>query len=312
MAQTLSNRYSAASFPGLSPELIGALVVSIALHAYLITLRVGFPDMSRSLSAPQMLEVVLVNSKSGKRPEKAQVQAQANLEGGGNVDDDRRAKTPMPVSKQHDEGDDLQRAQRRVQELQAQQQQLQQEQSKAGEKQRELLTTSRGKKAIAVSPGSSDTPEETQAPQLSGTELRDAALLSIPLEAEINRRIEEYNKKPRRKFLGVNAEEARYALYMDQWRQKVEKIGTLNYPDSARGRIYGSLRVTVIVKADGTVNSVEVDRSSGHAVLDKAVKKIVDLAAPFAAFPPDIRREYDELVIVRTWTFAPGDKVFSD
>ncbi|HKO87028.1 MAG TPA: TonB family protein [Burkholderiales bacterium] len=300
-AYTLPNRYSdtaASPGTGLSRGLSIALLVSVIAHGFLLTLHFAFPDTSKASAAPQALEVVLVNSKSRKKPVKSDVIAQANLEGGGNVDDDRRAKTPLPVSKQTDQGDDVQRMQKRVQELEAQQRQLQ--------------TAARASKRVHTQPNKPNETTEAEAPHLSGTDLRDAALLNIPLEAEVNRRIEEYNKKPRRKHIGTNAEEARYAMYVEQWRQKIERVGTQNYPDSARGRIYGSLRLTVIIKGDGTVSSMQIDRSSGHKVLDAAAQKIVALASPFAAFPADIRREYDELVIVRTWTFAPGDKLFSD
>lgn len=298
---TLPNRYdysAAAPAPGLSRGLMIALLASMLAHGFFMTLRFTFPDLGKRSSAPQTLEVVLVNSKSAKKPVKSDVIAQANLEGGGNVDDDRRAKTPLPVSKHLDPGDDVQRMQRRVQELEAQQRQLQ--------------TATRSQKRVQTQPNKPKEESQSEAPHVSGTDLRDAALLNIPLEAEVNRRIEEYNKKPRRKHIGTNAEEARYAMYVEQWRQKIERVGTQNYPESARGRIYGSLRMTVIIKADGTVSDMQIDRSSGHKVLDGAAQKIVALAAPFADFPPDIRREYDELVIVRTWTFAPGDKVFSD
>ena len=274
-----------------------ALLVSVVVHIILVSLQFSFPDLGKIRSAPQSLEVVLVNAKSKSKPVKSDVIAQANLEGGGNVDEDRRAKTPLPVSRHTEQGDDVQRAQRRVQELEA--------------KQRELMTTAKSRQSVST-PAAKNAQEANEAPNVSGADLRDAALMSLQLEAEVNRRIEEYNKRPRRKFLGTRAEEARYAMYVEQWRQKIERVGTSNYPDSARGRIYGSLRMTVVIKADGTVASMQIDRPSGHNVLDRAAEKIVQLAAPFSAFPDDIRREYDELVIVRTWTFAPGDKVFSD
>jgi protein TonB len=101
-------------------------------------------------------------------------------------------------------------------------------------------------------------------------------------------------------------------MYVEDWRQKVERIGNLNYPEGARGRIYGSLRVTVSIKSDGSLDDIQVDRPSEHKVLNEAALKIVRLAAPYAAFPPEIRKDTDILVITRTWTFAPGDRLYND
>ncbi|MGH8745623.1 MAG: TonB family protein, partial [Burkholderiales bacterium] len=92
------------------------------------------------------------------------------------------------------------------------------------------------------------------------------------------------------KFLGARATEYRFAQYEDDWRQKIERIGTLNYPAEARGKLYGSLRLTVTIRPDGSVQSVDLDHSSGLKVLDAAAFKIVRMASPFAPFPPDIRK----------------------
>ena len=93
---------------------------------------------------------------------------------------------------------------------------------------------------------------------------------------------------------------------------KIERIGNLNYPDAARGRVYGTLRLSVSINADGSLNRLDVERSSGHAVLDQAAEKIVKMGEPYAKFPDNIRRDTDILVITRTWHFAQGDRVFSD
>jgi protein TonB len=101
-------------------------------------------------------------------------------------------------------------------------------------------------------------------------------------------------------------------MYAEDWRQKVERIGNLNYPESARGKIYGTLRLSVSINGDGSLAGIELDSSSGHKLLDSAAERIVKMGAPYAKLPPDIRRDTDILVITRTWHFAPGDKVFSD
>jgi len=93
---------------------------------------------------------------------------------------------------------------------------------------------------------------------------------------------------------------------------KVQRIGSVNYPAEARGKLYGNLRLTVTIRPDGTVESIELDRSSGLKVLDAAAFRIVKMATPFAVFPADIRRDTDLLVITRTWFFGQGDKIWTE
>ncbi len=280
--------------PG-SRALAIALTVSVLLHGAVLSLRFAYPD-PRQPPATQ-LDVVLVNSKTRSAPVKADVQAQANLDGGGNTEERRRAKTPLPVLQHNQRGRDLAQAARKVQELEA--------------RQRQLLSQLKAAEKI---PPQDRHPEETHdpVPQPSGVELASSALMIARMEAQVARNLEEYNQRPRRQFVGARASEARFALYVEHWRQKVEAIGNLNYPEGARGRIYGSLRLTVSINSDGSVAGVDLERSSGYKVLDAAAERIVTLAAPYAKFPADIRRDTDVLVITRTWHFAPGDRVFSD
>src|SRR5688572_33273018 len=112
------------------------------------------------------------------------------------------------------------------------------------------------------------------------------------LEAKIAREWQAYQERPRRKFIGARAQETRVARYLEDWRQKIERIGDLNYPQGARDqRLYGSLTVTVAIRADGTVEQVDINRPSGHRILDEAARRIVGLAAPFSAFPPDLAKD---------------------
>jgi protein TonB len=140
----------------------------------------------------------------------------------------------------------------------------------------------------------------------------NSALALARMEAQIARRIEEYNKRPRKQFVGARAAESRFAQYVEDWRLKIERVGNLNYPDGARGRIYGSLRLTVSLKPDGSIEDVQIDRPSEFRILNDAALKIVRLAAPFGPFPPEIRKDTDLLVITRTWTFAPGDRLYDN
>jgi protein TonB len=139
--------------------------------------------------------------------------------------------------------------------------------------------------------------------------LVEAARAMARLEGEINKTVDEYSKRPRKRFIGARAEEYRFAQYIEDWRQKVERVGTLNYPDAARGKLYGSLVLTVSINADGSVGRIDINRSSGHKLLDDAARRIVQMAGPYAAFPPDIRKDTDILEVTRTWYFTQGDSL---
>jgi protein TonB len=284
-------------FARLDPDsrtLATALSISVVFHAIVLSIHFKLPERLSAIT-PSQLEVILVNSKTRARPTEAEVLAQANLDGGGDTDLDRRAKSPLPVLQSPERGADLNQSQRKVQEMEAQQ--------------RQLMSQLQSAKEVASAEPESQAEAKSQ---LSGAELADSALIIARMEAQIARQIDEYNKRPRKTFLGARATEFRYALYVEDWRQKIERIGNLNYPESARGKIYGSLRLTVSINADGTLAAMDLERSSGYKILDAAAEQIVRLAAPYAKFPPDIRRDTDILVITRTWRFARGDRVFSD
>jgi periplasmic protein TonB len=270
-----------------------SLALSIVIHAVVLSIHFTFPD-GRRPAAPNTLDVVFVNSKTQSRPLKADALAQANLDGGGNTDLDRRAKSPLPYLKNAESGRDVKQAKNRVQELEA--------------RQRELLSQLNAKTAVPVEAAK----PQTEQPKATGLDLAQSALAIARLEAQLSRSIDEYNKRPRKQFIGARAAEYRFAQYVEDWRQKIERIGNLNYPEGARGRIYGSLRLSVSINADGSLAALDMERSSGHDLLDRAAQRIVQMAAPFARFPDNIRRDTDVLVITRTWHFAPGDKVFSE
>ncbi|HYR36408.1 MAG TPA: TonB family protein [Burkholderiales bacterium] len=272
-----------------------ALGTSIVLHALILAVHFNFPTALRWQASEPRMEVVLVNAKTRERPAKADVLAQANLDRGGNVDEQRRARSPLPVTQPKQPGRDLAEAELRVRELEARQQ--------------ELLAIAR-EAETKQSPRS--TAAEQAAPQPSGRDLADLALAALRLQAQIDKQIDEYQKRPRKKFIGANAAEYRFAQYEEDWRAKVERLGTVNYPAEARGRLYGNLRLTVTLRPDGSVEAIELDRSSGLKVLDAAAFKIVRMASPYAAFPASIRRDTDLLVITRTWFFGQGDKIWTE
>lgn len=269
-----------------------ALGVSLLLHGALLSLHFKFPDASRAFQE-KALDIILVNARSARKPTEAQALAQANLDGGGTTDQNRRAKTPLPPSSRQQAGNDLEQAQKRVQALEA--------------RQRKLLEQANSKRAMPS--GDEQHPQPTPEPMPSGRDLMNSALEMARLQGEIARQTDEYNKRPRVKNLGTRAEEYRFAQYMEDWRLKVERVGTLNYPEAARGKLSGSLKLTVRIRSDGSVERVEIDRPSGHRVLDDAARRIVRMAEPFAAFSADIRSDFDVLEITRTWTFTSSNQL---
>jgi len=280
----------------IKQPLAAALVFSLALHAFAL-FGIGFvlPDPRKAADLPQPLQVVLVNSKSRARPAKADALAQHNLDGGGNTPEERRAKNPLPALKDGKQFTPEQAARR--------QQQLEQESKR-------LLTQIKSTHSVVQE---NNRQQQQESERMSGEDLVQRSLEIARLEAEIHKNLDTYQKMPRRKFIGARTQEFRFAQYVEDWRIKVERIGNLNYPEQARQqKIFGSLQLTVAIRADGSVENVEVSHSSGQRILDAAAQRIVKLAAPFAPLPPDIRRDTDILSITRTWTFTQSDKLESE
>lgn len=269
------------------------LLFSLALH-FLVLFYVSFkaPEMKKPSTATS-LEVVLVNTKSASRPLKADALAQANLEGGGNTEAERRAKSPLPVLDRQKESEAAQKKQQ-VNQLEQQA--------------RTLMTQIKSQQRVEQAPAIQ---KPAEAPTEAASDLAMRALDAARLEAQIARDWDAYQKRPKRNhYPSARTREYRFARYIEDWRIKVEKVGNLNYPEAAkRDKIYGSLRLTVSIKWDGSVEKIEIDASSGHKVLDEAAIRIVRLAAPYASFPEDIRKDTDILDITRTWTFTRADQL---
>ena len=272
-----------------------ALIASVVFPAILLSIHFELPDKLERVTK-ETLEVVLVNAKSMRKPDKAQARAQANLDGGGNTDENRRAKTPLPASQQVQPGDNLMEAQRRVQEMEAQQQ--------------KLLAQAKSRKAVQAEARQSEAQPEQASTR--GLDLAQSALAIARMEAQIERQIDEYNKRPRKKFIGARTEEYAAAQYLEDWRLKVERIGNLNYPEAAKGKLYGNLLLYVEIKADGSLERVEVQRSSGHKVLDEAALRIVRMSAPYGSFSAELKRQTDIVAFARTWVFTRSDQLRSE
>ena len=144
---------------------------------------------------------------------------------------------------------------------------------------------------------------------VSNVDLSDSVKAIARLEAQIEKQTSDYTARPRRGYIGPNTRGASYAMYYNQWKDKVERIGTVNYPEEARGHIYGDLDLSVTLNPDGSIYNEEVNvtRSSGSPVLDRAAKRIVRFGAPYGRFSEDLKREYDIFEIKSTFRFTKGD-----
>ncbi|MFZ2971678.1 energy transducer TonB [Ferribacterium limneticum] len=269
-----------------------AVGISVLFHGLLLFLNFQFPEASQAFREKAM-DIILVNAKSARKPTDAQALAQANLDGGGNTDENRRAKTPLPPSPQKNDGDAIQQMQRRVQELETAQQRL--------------LAQAKSLRNIAAANTATEQPSPV-VPVVSGLDLAESARAMARLEGEISKSADEYSKRPRKKFVGARTEEYGLAAYLDGWKQKIERIGTLNYPPEARGKLYGAVVIFVELRAeDGSLYSAEISRSSGHKILDQAALRILRMSAPFGAIPQQALGGATVLSFARTWYFMQGD-----
>ncbi|SNX61196.1 protein TonB [Nitrosomonas ureae] len=282
-------------------RILVAMVVSFLLHIIIlfgVTFQFPQPQTDKIASS---LEVVLVNNKTLSQPKESKLLAQDNLDGGGNTDDDRKAKTPLPV---------LPKSKPILNEKVAQQKvkQLEQEAKKL------MAAVSDIPQIQALETQDNENEDENKPTDVDANELLLRSLDIARLRAQVDQDHDSYQKRPKRKFVGARTREYRFARYVEDWRLKVERIGNLNYPEAARKeKLYGNLQLTVGIRADGSLESIEVNRSSGKKILDDAAINIVKLAGQngFAPFPPDISQDTDILHITRTWVFASSDTLLS-
>ena len=301
-----------------------ALIGSSVFHVLFI-LYVKFEAPARQFIKDQTsaFEVILVNSKSKHKVKKADALAQANLEGGGNTQENRRLKSARPTKKNSTNH------RNHAQPVHALEQPIEKAEAEAARKAQRVAELEKQVQALMTQLNASHTVEaqptnkqpilkpakgtqETPSKTLHGSDLAAASLETARLEAQISKEQEAYQKRPKRKSLGARAQEYRFAAYVESWRQKVERIGNLNYPEAAKDqKIYGQLQMTVYIQSDGNLEKIEIKRSSGSPILDQAAKRIVEMGAPYPAFPDDIRKDVDIIDITRTWTFTKEDNLTS-
>jgi len=261
-----------------------------ALHAIII-LGVGFDaDLPNLDDLPLTLEITLVHSTSDNPPDEADYLAQANQQGGGNMEEKMRPSSPFPNPRPiEQEGDAPQTSALQIPDT--------------------SVSSETTPIMLATAPSDHQWQQQDEhAMELPHT-TNDLQLMPnrqeiARLSAEIRQEQQTYAKLPREKYISANTREFTAATYIDSWRQKVERVGNLNYPDEAKTRgLSGNLILDVAIRHDGAIHSVKVVKSSGHRVLDEGAKKIIERCGSFAPLPPEIRKETDILHIVRTWQF---------
>ena len=276
-----------------------AFVIAVAFHAFII-LAVSFDISREKPPAPERtLDITLVQPKPDPKPaEDPDFLAQQSQQGGGEETIKERQTSPLgnPAA------------------TPTPQPALELERSGAVEPKAqpepEVIATREAPRVERTPPPD---PEVKAKPRAKLSQLLASTQMEIDrLTAELDRRTLSASKQEKRKAINASTQEYRYAAYLEAWRSKVEKIGNLNYPDEAKRRkLYGNLLMHVAVRADGSVERIRVVRSSGHKLLDDAAVRIVRMSAPFAPFPPEIRKEVDVLDITRTWQFLDGNTLFS-
>ena len=262
-----------------------ALGASVAVHAVLLTVRFVDPAAFNRVFEDTPLEVILVNARSSERADKARAIAQTSLAGGGEADKGH-ATSPLPPSMLSEQGDTVEEeAQRKLQTLQ--------------EQQTLLLTIVR--KQLATMPAPDPERPGTTPRQIEREEKRRQL---IKLLAEIERRINEENARPKKRYISPATREEVYAVYYDGLRRAIEDKGTENFPQAGGRKLYGELTMIVTVNFDGRVLATEVVESSGNRTLDRRAQAIAKSAAPFGRFSEAMRRQADQILVVSRFKFT--------
>ena len=272
-----------AFFPSLSTLQL-ALSASVLLHAVVLSVRFVDPEGFNRVFQDTPLEVILVNAKSTERPDKAQAIAQFALAGGGEAEKGR-ATSPLPYSALTAVGNDFEDAQQKMDALQEQQTQL----------------LAQLRQQLAALPP----PDPRPASQSNASsEQEDKRRQLIKLLAEIEKRINEENARPKKRFISPATREEAYAIYYDAMRRKVEDKGTDNFPEQGGKKLYGELTMIVTVNHDGRVLETEIVQGSGNLLLDNRAQAIARAAGPFGSFNAEMRRQADQIAVVSRFKFT--------
>jgi protein TonB len=276
--------------PDISPvtsadRLALTLFFAIMLHAMIILgITFGTRDPETPPAELPTLDITIATRETPP-PEEAEYLAQTSQDGGGNVAEKVRPQQALPEQ---------------APSVQPQQ---------PAPTPTQVITTTRAAREVRQE---DRTLPETKTKDLTAIELIEKRKEMVNLSEQLNESMQAYAKRPREVFVSARTREFKYANYMSEWVRKVERVGNLNYPDAARREgITGKLRLDVALNPDGTVRNITVLRPSGHSILDEAAIRIVNLAGPYAPFPPEIARTDDVLHIIRTWEFSTTNRMQS-
>lgn len=261
-----------------------ALGASVLLHAVVLTTRFVDPESFNRVFKDTPLEVILVNAKSSEKPDLAKAIAQVSLAGGGQLEAGR-ATSPLPSSALTRFGDAADDAQRKLESMQEQQTQL------LTQIKKQLFTM-----AVPDPKLSANDPVRTE------REEKRKQLSKIL--AEIEKRINDENAKPKKRYISPSTREELYAVYYDSLRRKIEDKGTVNFPEQAGKKIYGELTMIVTVNFDGRILATEVVQTSGNLTLDRRAQAIVKGTGPFDRFTEAMRAKADQIVVVSRFRFT--------
>ncbi len=265
-------------------SLTWAILVSVGVHAVLLTVRFVDPEGFNRVFKDTPLEVVLVNARSNDKPLKAQAMAQANMAGGGEAARGM-ATSPLPPSATVELGESAEEARRQIQQLQEQQQQI--------------LAQIRRELAVLPPP---DPARDAGTPEAREQEERRKQLLRQL--AAIEKRVNEENARPKKRYVSPATQEAVYALYYDSLRRKIEDRGTRDFPEHQGKKLYGELIMNITVDAEGRVVEADVIQRSQSRMLDRRAIAIVQAAAPYGNFTSAMRREADQIVVTSRFKFT--------
>jgi protein TonB len=324
--------------PLITPTDRFGLTFCLAVMAHgILVLGVTFAPENVLQPRFETMEIILVQQQS-EAPEDAKILAQANLKGGGDIEEQESPSTPLPApfpqekpeiaapppAESQPPAESAADAPEVVTETEPEPaevtEQLAVESSEADERLAEKVDLKSDEAKPVEEVADQQKPEEKvrdkqmpEKPEIpptpSATALMTNSLKIASLSAQIRQKLQAKAERPRRKFISASTKEYKYASYMEAWRSKVERVGNLNYPEAARkNKLSGNLILDVALNKDGSINQITVRRSSGHQVLDDASIRIVELAAPYSPFPDHIREETDILHITRTWQFLNSNK----
>jgi protein TonB len=279
-----------ASFGHGNNSLLVALVITTTLHVIAILgINISQPKTAK---INRILDITITNKPVKKAPEKAIVLAQDNQAGAGEnirkpLPAVQKSAAPLPVTEQKQiikplpSSLPVKSAAKKV------------TQAKAEVKTRVAQEPKKNKKDEAGAP---KTPLSAASLQQQVAQL-GAEILHAPQQSSDDTKIKFVNSISAHKYIA--------AQYTRDWELKVERTGNMNYPEVAVQKSFSAtLTMDVGIKADGTIYSMRINKSSGNLALDEAAKRIVRMSAPFPPLPTELLKELNVLVITRVWKFS--------